>query len=333
VTDPAIPTRICRSGLEPDAYPSTVLRAFSVGNERLESLRICTHTLRSAMARVRERFKMLRLVGVLIVASLAGGIPDALGADATLRVIVASDERPETFALKDSEEAGLERELLQGFARLRGMRFEAIVAPTHGDRIRMLTERQGDVIAAIFDTPDRRQQVAFTRELMPTYDLVVTLAPTPAIDSLEDLRRATVAVQRGTEPASAAIRAGVLSSRLMRLPLKTDVMAALRGRLATAAVMSVSEYALALKEEPALRGGVRVGEPGRVAWAVRKEDLALRTALDEYLANIRLTPTWSRLIVKYFGEKALIVLGKRTLETASDEHSDRAFVTASGPHR
>jgi membrane-bound lytic murein transglycosylase MltF len=53
-----------------------------------------------------------------------------------------------------------------------------------------------------------------------------------------------------------------------------------------------------------------VGAPGTVAWAVRKEDTALRVALDDYLANMRRSPSWSRLVVQYFGNQALTVLGR-----------------------
>lgn len=49
---------------------------------------------------------------------------------------------------------------------------------------------------------------------------------------------------------------------------------------------------------------------GKIAWAVRKSDADLRAALDEYLGNVRRGPSWSRLIVKYFGDQALQVLGK-----------------------
>jgi len=34
-------------------------------------------------------------------------------------------------------------------------------------------------------------------------------------------------------------------------------------------------------------------------------------ALDDYLANLRRTPTWSRLVVQYFGESALEILQKQ----------------------
>jgi hypothetical protein len=59
-----------------------------------------------------------------------------------------------------------------------------------------------------------------------------------------------------------------------------------------------------------LRAGVTVGTPGRIAWAVRKGDTALGAALSEYLGHVRRGPTWSRLVVKYFGDQALVVLGR-----------------------
>jgi hypothetical protein len=47
-----------------------------------------------------------------------------------------------------------------------------------------------------------------------------------------------------------------------------------------------------------------------VAWAVRKQDGVLREELDAYLGNVRRGPSWSRLIIKYFGDQALSVLGR-----------------------
>jgi ABC-type amino acid transport substrate-binding protein len=77
-----------------------------------------------------------------------------------------------------------------------------------------------------------------------------------------------------------------------------------------AAVLPISELALASKRVAGLEAGITVGAPGTVAWAVRKEDAALRVALDDYLANVRRSPSWSRLVVQYFGDQALTVLGR-----------------------
>lgn len=44
---------------------------------------------------------------------------------------------------------------------------------------------------------------------------------------------------------------------------------------------------------------------------------ALLKALDEYIENLRRTPTWSRLVVKYFGEMAPEVLRKARAESTT----------------
>ena len=55
-----------------------------------------------------------------------------------------------------------------------------------------------------------------------------------------------------------------------------------------------------------------VGPAGSLAFGVRKDAPKLKAALDDYVANLRRTPTWSRLVLKYFGEQALSVLGRQT---------------------
>jgi ABC-type amino acid transport substrate-binding protein len=78
-----------------------------------------------------------------------------------------------------------------------------------------------------------------------------------------------------------------------------------------AAVMTISDYTLATVRHPALEAGVFVGEASRAAWGLRRQDAKLKADLDAYLENLRSGASWSRLIVKYFGEKALSVLGRQ----------------------
>jgi hypothetical protein len=53
-----------------------------------------------------------------------------------------------------------------------------------------------------------------------------------------------------------------------------------------------------------------LGPPRSLAYAVRKQDAELKRALDEYIGAFRRSPSWSRLVVKYFGEAAPDVLKK-----------------------
>lgn len=252
---------------------------------------------------------VIPLAGVVALAATArADLPEAKSAG-VLRVIVAADEAPETFALEAGERPGFEREMLESFGRLHGLRLEVVTAKAYADRIPMLLAGKGDVIAAIFDTPDRRRQVAFTAEVMPTHNVAVTVAPQPPVTTLDELRAAKVAVIRGAKPAEEAAAAGVPAKSILPYARLDDLLKALKENEATAAVLPVSELALASKRFAGLQAGVTVGEPGTVSWAVRKEDAALRAALDAHLGNLRKT-SWSRLVVKYFGGQALQVLGR-----------------------
>ena len=230
----------------------------------------------------------------------------------TLRAIVAADEAPETFSLQASGPPGFERELLEGFASLHGLKVVAIPAKGYADRIPMLQRGAGDVIVAIFDTEDRRRLVAFTTEVMPTHNVAVSLPPRPRVPTLEELKALAggIGVVKGAKPAETAVEAGVPASALVGFATRDDLVDALRSGQVAAAILPVSEMAVAAKRVAGLQAGVTVGPPGRVAWAVAKPDRVLQEALDGYLANVRRGPTWSRLIVKYFGDQALSVLGR-----------------------
>ncbi|MFI5169475.1 MAG: transporter substrate-binding domain-containing protein [Vicinamibacterales bacterium] len=227
----------------------------------------------------------------------------------SLRVIVSAEEAPETFDPKGGSRAGFERELVETFSRLQGLTLEVLPAKGLADRIPMLLSGKGDLVVAIFDTPERRQQVAFTAEIMPTYNVAVTLSPKAPPRTLEELQREKVGVVRGAAPAEGAAAAGVKA--LQRFDSLKQMLPALAQGEITALVVPISEFALAAKHEPRLRAGVAVGPPGSVAWAVRKEDAALRGALDRHLANVRKSASWNLLLVKYFGEQAPLVLGRR----------------------
>jgi membrane-bound lytic murein transglycosylase MltF len=75
-------------------------------------------------------------------------------------------------------------------------------------------------------------------------------------------------------------------------------------------ILPISELVVASRDTKGLVAGVTVGPRGKVAWGVRKDDAALRATLDDYLTNVRRGPSWSRLIVEYFGDQALQVLGR-----------------------
>jgi ABC-type amino acid transport substrate-binding protein len=138
----------------------------------------------------------------------------------------------------------------------------------------------------------------------------VTLGSRPKVRSVAELATLKVGAIRGAKPADEAVEAGIPASALQLFTTQDEMTEALRKGAVDAVVLPISELVALSRGAKGLQAGVTVGPPGNVAWAVRKPDTALRAALDDYIGNVRRSPSWSRLIVKYFGDQALQVLGK-----------------------
>jgi len=265
---------------------------------------------RRTAAVMRDRVPLLALAGLLVAFGAAGDDLPPLVARGTLRVLVSADEDPAWFSFEGGRTPGFERELLEGFASLHRLRLEAVPVRRFEDIIPDLQRGQGDLIAGLRVTEPRRSQVAFTAEVLPDRLVVVTRRPRPAVRTLEELRAATVGVIPGTSWADAAAGTGVPSSRTVEFTDGNALLSGLKAQRVSAVVMSVSDLLLAARHDHELHGGLALGPPGSTAWGVRRADTALLRALDDYLRNLRRTPSWSRLVVQYFGQDALAVLGR-----------------------
>jgi ABC-type amino acid transport substrate-binding protein len=90
--------------------------------------------------------------------------------------------------------------------------------------------------------------------------------------------------------------------------------AALKVGRVSAVVLGLENAIDAQRQDPDLQLGLFLGPPRSLAYGVRKEDTELRQALSDYIDNLRRTPTWARLVVKYFGEAAPDILRKARQE-------------------
>lgn len=227
-----------------------------------------------------------------------------------LRVLVSSDEMAEMFNFADEGEPGLEREMVEAFARAHGLGLEVVQVDNFETIIPALLEGRGDLITGIIDTPARREQVAFTAETLPARHVAVTRAPLAPVDSEEKLAQVRVAVVTGTSWEDAAIAAGVPEERRVGFATVQEALAGLREGRVEAMVMSLPDFAHAQQADPELRAGSFVGPAASAAWAVRPDDTALRRALDEYIRNLRRSPSWSAMVLRYFSEGALRLVGQ-----------------------
>jgi len=255
----------------------------------------------------------LRLLGALGAVWLAGsafafGDLAEMKLRGTLRVLVSADELPEMFALEPGEKPGLEREMLEAFARANGLTIEPVPVENFEQIIPALLEGQGDLIVGIVDTEARREKIAFTGETLPARHLAVNRKPAPPIDTLEKLRESRVGVVIASSWADAALDAGVEPANMEAYDLAQGVLDGLQKGAVEAVVMSLTDFAQARQKDEALQVGTFVGPPASGAWGVRKDDVDLRQALNTHLGALRQSPAWGAMVLRYFSRDALELL-------------------------
>jgi ABC-type amino acid transport substrate-binding protein len=251
----------------------------------------------------------------LLVASASSAIdlPEVL-ATGELRVLVV-DGSPAFFSLKPGTEPGLDREILEGFARLHKLTLRPVPAASWDALVPALVEGRGDVIAGgVTVTAARSRLVAWSAEVFPTRNVVVTRKPTPTVTTVEQLRTLKVGTIRGSSMAEAIAAAGVPAANVDAGIESGGAPEALRkGRIA-ATVSGIEDAFLYRRDDPEMQIGLFVGPAGSLAFGVRKDSPRLKAALDEHVNNVRRTPTWSRLVLKYFGADAPELLKKARAE-------------------
>jgi ABC-type amino acid transport substrate-binding protein len=253
----------------------------------------------------------LALPACLLASSVVADLP-AVQQRGTLRVLaVVVEGEPEFFANQPGLEPGFDQEVLQGFARLHRLRLEVVPKASWDALIPALLQGEGDVIAGRFTvTEARRKAIEFTVDVFPTRNVVLSRKPRAPVQSLADLRRQKIGVVKGTSMIEALAAAGVPSTRIDDSFPSGAIPAALRAGRITCTVDEIAAAIVAQRRDPGLQLGLFLGPPGAYAYGVRREDGALRAALNEYVENYRRTITWNRLLVKYFGQAAPEVLQK-----------------------
>ncbi len=224
--------------------------------------------------------------------------------------MAAADEDPAWFRVKGGESLGFEREVFEGFARVQKLRFEVVPVARWEEAIPMLLRQDGDVLGGMSATPERRLRVDFTIELLPARSVVVTKRPQAPIRSLRELRAARLVIVPNTTWADALEKAGVPGSRAVRVADISAAIETIRVGHADATVSGVVDFFIQRRKHRDLEAGLLLGDALSSAWAVRKTSPELRQALDAYLGQLRRSPNWSRLLVKYFGDDAPAILGR-----------------------
>jgi membrane-bound lytic murein transglycosylase F len=165
-------------------------------------------------------FRALRW-SILLLACMAGvaGTTDLTeikrsGVLRVLRMDVATTD--EFFPVLAGGPPGFDREVLEGFASLHRLRVEPVTVSAWDGLIPALRQGRGDLVAGRFTvTEARSRQVAFTTEVFPTRNVVLTRKPGRLVTTLDELRAEKVGIIRGTSMAEAVAAAGVPRAHLV----------------------------------------------------------------------------------------------------------------------
>jgi ABC-type amino acid transport substrate-binding protein len=267
----------------------------------------------------RPRVLLLACAGLLSAAGFAlAGRADfpEIKQQGSLRVLMVDvEEEPQFFSVKPGGPPGLDHEVLDRFARVHGLKLEIVPIPGWDALVPALLKGRGDVIAGRFTvTEARRKQIAFTDEVFPTRNVVVTRKPYRMIRTVEQLKGEKISVVKGTSMVEVLAASGVPASNVDQSIVSGGVPAALRTGRINCTVQELAEAVIAQQRDPDLQMGMFLGPPASYAYGVRKEDAQLRAALDEHIAALRHDPSWYRLVVKYFGRSAPDILKRAKAE-------------------
>lgn len=227
----------------------------------------------------------------------------------TLRLLVILDDDEPEFVSPRADEPGFDREVLDGFGRLQDLKIELVPVSDWGALVPQLQQGRGDLIVGRFTATDaRRKAIDFTTETFPTRSVVVTRKPHRVVRTIDELRQEKITILKGTAMGDLLLELGVPAANIDYSVPAGGIPEALKAGRITCTVHDVSTAIVTHREDPDTQIGVFVGPAMSYAYGVRKDAPELLKALNEYLGNLRRSPAWNRLVVKYFGPAALDVL-------------------------
>ena len=222
---------------------------------------------------------------------------------------------PDEFFSLSADAPGFDHEMLESFAKLHRLELQVVPIESWDSLVPALRDGKADVVAGRFTVTDARHKVIeFTVEVFPTRNAVVSRKPRRVVETLQQLRTERVGTVKGTSMAEAVAAAGVPPENVDDSIASGGLPDALKQGRITAAVLGLESAVTAQKLDPQIQIGLFLGKPGSLAYGVRREDLNLLAELNRFLENVRRTPTWSRLVVKYFGEAGLDILKRARTE-------------------
>ena len=205
----------------------------------------------------------------------------------TLRLLVTAPEHLQRAGDPKREELAL----AVAFAQKVGLRAVTVPVPDRGQLIPALRAGRGDVIVgSLAITAERAAEIAFTRPVRHVSQQVVVPKADRSVRRVADLAGKTVTVRASSSYASALARAATRVKGLEIKPARETedtfdlIQRVARGEEAIT-VADSDILAAALTFELGVKAAFALTVRDPIAWGVRKENPALKGALDAFLAE------------------------------------------------
>ena len=221
----------------------------------------------------------------------ATGDLSAIQKSGAIRLLVTGSEHLQRAGDPKREELAL----AVAFARKLDLRAVPVVISDRSQLIPALRAGQGDVIVgSLAITPERAVEIAFTRPVRFVAQQVVVPKGDRSLKRPADLAGKTVTVRASSSYATTLTR---LQARVKGLEIKPAretedtfdlIQKVARGEEAIT-VADSDILAAALTFEPGVKAAFTLSERDSIAWGVRKENPALKAALDAFLVERALT--------------------------------------------
>jgi membrane-bound lytic murein transglycosylase F len=213
-----------------------------------------------------------------------------------------------SYFLHQGNQRGFDYELLRMFAKEQGLRLDVIVPADASELLPWLTEGRGDVIAAqLSDTDERRNSIEFSEPYLFAEEVLVQPAGEAPIASVADLKGKTIHVRKSSSYRTTldALKAeGGFTIVDAPEEKETEQLIAMVGRKEiplTVADSNIANVELTYRSD--VQTTLVLKADRKIAYGVRKENKALKEALDAFVKKNFKGLEYNVLKKQYFENK------------------------------
>ncbi|MBE3589702.1 MAG: basic amino acid ABC transporter substrate-binding protein [Firmicutes bacterium] len=275
--------------------------------------------------RYRKRAALALLLGFVLVAALGCGSQKAPASEsgqgtatgsetaseatddlakikAAGKITFATDGAypPDEFLDSNGQLVGFDVDLGKAIAKELGVQYDVKIVEWDGIIPGLVTGKYDAILSTMNDTEERRQQVDFIDYISMGQVIVVKAGNPKHIQSLDDLKGKTIAVQTGTTNADEA--KGIANANVKLFDTFTDALLAVSNGQADATILDepvARYYGKTAPDKYAV-----VGQPfneAPVGIAIRKNQPNLKKAIEDALQKIHDDGTWDKIYAAWFG--------------------------------